>query len=284
MDWVFMCFVWIWEQTAIISLYNINWLVFITETECVYCAVQTEYLNVIPVTDDLIIPVYPIQLSVPPYRCIPSPFFVHQYFETVMVTYSKVRRLMNNLVTFTDYIRISFQCTEAHIVTNQFNAHTLQSFFRRCLSLCYSTYSLLFIEPEISLPFERILAAKNCNKGDCQYKFSGFQIFAFKRWSLLGPIYNFSEREILWSHFEISAYYESTWKDFLAQTDGNINYIVLILWNTTNCIQLQTAYSHLKKNSEWLKISVYLRYATVRYVDLVQNCIDARGHHFQLIL
>jgi len=24
---VFMCFVWIWEQTAIISRYNINWLV-----------------------------------------------------------------------------------------------------------------------------------------------------------------------------------------------------------------------------------------------------------------
>ena len=34
-------FVWIWEQTAIISLYSINWLVFITETECVYCAVRT---------------------------------------------------------------------------------------------------------------------------------------------------------------------------------------------------------------------------------------------------
>jgi hypothetical protein len=28
---VFMYFVWIWQQTAIISLYNINWLVFITE-------------------------------------------------------------------------------------------------------------------------------------------------------------------------------------------------------------------------------------------------------------
>ena len=38
---VFMCFVWIWEKTAIISLYSINWLVFITETECVYCAVRT---------------------------------------------------------------------------------------------------------------------------------------------------------------------------------------------------------------------------------------------------
>ena len=34
--------VWISEQTAIISLYNINWLVCITETECVYCAVRTE--------------------------------------------------------------------------------------------------------------------------------------------------------------------------------------------------------------------------------------------------
>jgi hypothetical protein len=42
---VFMCFVWISEQTAIISLYNINWLVFITESECVYCAVRTESLN-----------------------------------------------------------------------------------------------------------------------------------------------------------------------------------------------------------------------------------------------
>jgi hypothetical protein len=29
-----MCLVWISEQTAIISLYSINWLVFITETAC----------------------------------------------------------------------------------------------------------------------------------------------------------------------------------------------------------------------------------------------------------
>ena len=41
---VFMCFVWIWEQTAIIALYSTDWLVFITETECVYCAVRAEYL------------------------------------------------------------------------------------------------------------------------------------------------------------------------------------------------------------------------------------------------
>jgi len=44
---VFVCFVWIWEQTAIISLYSIKWLVFITERESVYCAVRTGYLNII---------------------------------------------------------------------------------------------------------------------------------------------------------------------------------------------------------------------------------------------
>ena len=48
---VFMCFVWIWEQTAIISLYSINWLVgfynwdgvcllrgtfYVLPTQCVY--------------------------------------------------------------------------------------------------------------------------------------------------------------------------------------------------------------------------------------------------------
>ena len=42
---VFMCFVWIWEQTAIISLYSINWLICIKETECVYCAVRTEHFT-----------------------------------------------------------------------------------------------------------------------------------------------------------------------------------------------------------------------------------------------
>jgi hypothetical protein len=40
---VYLCFVWIWEQTAIISLYSINWLVFVTETENVYCAVRSAH-------------------------------------------------------------------------------------------------------------------------------------------------------------------------------------------------------------------------------------------------
>ena len=44
---VFMCFVWIWEQTAIISLYSINWLVCITETECVLLRGRAVYIHII---------------------------------------------------------------------------------------------------------------------------------------------------------------------------------------------------------------------------------------------
>ena len=44
---VFIGFVWISEQTAIISLYSIDWLVFITETESVYCAVLAESSHII---------------------------------------------------------------------------------------------------------------------------------------------------------------------------------------------------------------------------------------------
>jgi hypothetical protein len=33
------------EQTAIISLYSTNWLVLVTQTESVYCAVRNEYSN-----------------------------------------------------------------------------------------------------------------------------------------------------------------------------------------------------------------------------------------------
>jgi hypothetical protein len=45
-----MCFVWISEQTAIVSLYSINWLVCITDTEYVYCAVRNVSWNIIQVT------------------------------------------------------------------------------------------------------------------------------------------------------------------------------------------------------------------------------------------
>jgi len=46
---VFMWFVWIWEQTAIISLYSINWLVFINEMGSVHCAVRAASLTTIQV-------------------------------------------------------------------------------------------------------------------------------------------------------------------------------------------------------------------------------------------
>ena len=44
-----MSFICISEQTAIISLYNINWMVLTPETEHVYCVIWTESLKIIPV-------------------------------------------------------------------------------------------------------------------------------------------------------------------------------------------------------------------------------------------
>jgi len=41
------------KKTTIISLHGVNLLVFITETECVYCAVRTEALNIIRVSFSL---------------------------------------------------------------------------------------------------------------------------------------------------------------------------------------------------------------------------------------
>jgi hypothetical protein len=42
---IYLCFVWILEQTALINLHNINCLVTITETWCVHCAVRNESLH-----------------------------------------------------------------------------------------------------------------------------------------------------------------------------------------------------------------------------------------------
>ena len=41
---VFMCFVWISEQTLSFTLYSINWLVCLTEVESVYSAGRIESL------------------------------------------------------------------------------------------------------------------------------------------------------------------------------------------------------------------------------------------------
>ena len=42
---LYLCFVFIWEQTATCATCSINWLGFITEMKNVYCSVQTGSLN-----------------------------------------------------------------------------------------------------------------------------------------------------------------------------------------------------------------------------------------------
>ena len=107
---VFMCFVWISVQTAITSQYNINWLVFITEMECVYCAVRPEYLNIHKFTFIMLIPcnVNDLQtLTIPrtaQFHCCPQlPQFVttlqptfHNFLSTV--NYQSVHLLCISIV------------------------------------------------------------------------------------------------------------------------------------------------------------------------------------------
>ena len=38
-----MCFVWVWEQTAIISLYNINWIIFVMDIRIVFFEVGVDF-------------------------------------------------------------------------------------------------------------------------------------------------------------------------------------------------------------------------------------------------
>ena len=58
---VIMCSVWISEQTATCATYSTNWLVFIIETECVYCAVRTGSLYIIQ--DNFCVQLFPVYLT-----------------------------------------------------------------------------------------------------------------------------------------------------------------------------------------------------------------------------
>jgi hypothetical protein len=107
-----MCFVWISEQTAIISLYNINWLVFITQTECVYCAVRTGPLCTIHVNISLQI-IYltsTTNLNFPaavlsPTLCTLTLLSAERAGETSVPSKAALPFLPSNLVPFSFFLR-----------------------------------------------------------------------------------------------------------------------------------------------------------------------------------
>ena len=98
---VFMCFVWISEQTAIISLYNINWLVFVTQTQCVYCAVRT-------------VSVIRFKFSPQPVNMSPSNFWPWTVFDKVDKPFCEIRGLSRRLVGTS---AVLLTCAKLHGVT-----------------------------------------------------------------------------------------------------------------------------------------------------------------------
>jgi len=68
---VFMCSVWISEQTAIISLYSINWSVFMEEKDCAYWAVRTGVLYAYSIQTNCLFQSIKNRFSY--YLCLPCP-------------------------------------------------------------------------------------------------------------------------------------------------------------------------------------------------------------------
>ena len=95
-----MCFVWISEQKAIISLYNINWLVSITETECIYCAVRTEN----------------IEFHVLPTQCV---CFVWISEQTAIISLYNINWLVSITETESGYCAVRTENIEFHVLPTQ---------------------------------------------------------------------------------------------------------------------------------------------------------------------
>ena len=150
-----MCFVWIWEQTAIISLYSINWLVFITETECIYCAVRTgslyirinlEFLRWM--TSLQITVTYPpgpsqsIRTSPPPNQCLVPKLqglIFHAQLEYIQVCACDGERAFETWTSFTNYIILQSSVSSTDTKCSSTNHHLNSFTANRMFSTVFTT-------------------------------------------------------------------------------------------------------------------------------------------------
>jgi hypothetical protein len=115
---VFMCFVSISEQTAIISLHKINWLVCITETDSVYCAVRTESSYIIQGNARSVVnkvalgQIFPPSISVfpwPEFRVETCCLIIKLFVKCVLV-------VTENLGRYYDYYEVSYKDSPFNII------------------------------------------------------------------------------------------------------------------------------------------------------------------------
>jgi hypothetical protein len=128
---VFVCFLWIWEQTAIISLYSVNWLVFITETECLlrgtFCPHSVFMCFVWIWEQRTIISLYSINWLV--------------FITEAVCVYCAVRtEYLNETVRFTpNNVQRSYVCLLLNVFQLHFDIHRI---FQCCVQLFWITASL----------------------------------------------------------------------------------------------------------------------------------------------
>ena len=76
-------------------------------------------------------------------------FFCSPMFRNhAVASYSRARRLTNNLHTLTDDVRPSLRSTDVNIITDQLTVKKPQRLFRSCWSPSYSRYSSLLWNPK----------------------------------------------------------------------------------------------------------------------------------------
>jgi hypothetical protein len=138
-----MCFVWISEQISIISLYSINWLAFITETECVYCAVRTESWIQINCRLQFVNHVQLKSRCWPWYYCRTRKYPVsrHNYVSFSSKGYTESSR---HFSIYTAHVTAPFLINGSHFLTSQIRSFCTDhaSFPLRWLSLCLSSVCL----------------------------------------------------------------------------------------------------------------------------------------------
>jgi len=126
---VFMCFVFIWEQTATCAPYSINWLVFISEKKSVYSAVRTGSLNKAVCVSSLKGIIYLILWEKKCLNLLPGKVQTYK-----SPTKRKTRKCISNIVWWID---VSGKCgvseTPVSIyLSTDYHSRNLQSSFAPC--------------------------------------------------------------------------------------------------------------------------------------------------------
>jgi hypothetical protein len=156
---MFVCFVWISEQTAIISLYNSNWLVFVTETEIIKTLVtptnaQFYYILILSITQ--LLHVSTLSLSIEKLK--------QNFIGTAIIVYNKHTHFAMSIA---QVLIKNVTYTHTHTHTLLLLTQWRYILFVAMLNSVYASQHLFLLDPiRISSPFglSSLTTRTNCSR------------------------------------------------------------------------------------------------------------------------